>query len=276
MSESEQAEPTIGPVSVREAIGRAQPERELRVLTYNVRGLKDDRAAVARIVGAARPDVVCFQEAPTGPFWRERCSRLARDCDLLFVSGGRPAAGNMLAAAARVSVYGTLDTALSPTAGLGRRGVATALLGLGGVRFAVIGMHGGLAAHERERHGDEILVVSDWMRAAGAVAVVLAGDLNSAPDRREWRRLSAGFADAYAAAPVGTELTFPAKQPRHRIDVVWAQPPIDVLGAGVFDHRDVPRASDHRPVLAVLRLPEPQGGRPGRGETQITAPLSGS
>lgn len=263
-------------MSERQAIGGAPAEREVRVLTYNVRGLKDDRAAVARIVRAARPDVVCFQEAPAGPFWRERCSRLARDCDLLFVAGGRPAAGNMLAAAARVSVYGTLDTALSATPGLSRRGVATALLGVGGVRFAVIGLHGGLAAHERERHGDEILVVGDRMRAAGAVALVLAGDLNSPPDRPEWRRLSAGFVDAYAAAPAGTALTFPAKQPRHRIDVVFAQPPIDVLSAGVFDHPDVPRASDHRPVLAVLRLPAPAGARRPGEQGQTTAPLSES
>jgi len=251
---------------------RGVADRELRLLTYNVRGLKDDRASVVRIVRAARPDVVCFQEVPVGPLWRHRCSELARDCDLLFVSGGQPAAGNMLAAATRVAVLGTLDTALTRTPELARRGVSTALVDLGGVRFGVIGMHAGLSATERPRHVGEILVVSERMRTAGAVAVVIAGDLNSPPDRREWRELAARFTDACAAVSKGAELTFPARQPKHRIDVVFTQPPLTTLSAGVFDHPDVPRASDHRPVLAVLRLPGPVSGR----TSQTTAPLSES
>ena len=37
----------------------------LRVVSYNVRELADDTAALARVLRAAAPDVVCLQEAPT-------------------------------------------------------------------------------------------------------------------------------------------------------------------------------------------------------------------
>lgn len=236
-------------------VGSRTDGRELRVLSYNVRGLRDDRAAVRQVLRAARPDVVCFQEAPAGPLWRQRCSRLAREADLLFVGGGAPAANNMLATAARVDVHGTADTGLSRTPGMQRRGLASALLGVGGVRFGVIGIHGGLSAAERTRHAAQIRAVADRLLAVGAVGVVVAGDLNAPVERAEWAPLRESCVDAYAVAPVGDELTFPARQPAHRIDVVLVEPPIEVVSAGVFDHPDVVAASDHRPVLAVLRLP---------------------
>lgn len=228
---------------------------ELRVLTYNVRRLRDDRAAVIRVVRAARADVLCLQEAPGGPLWRTRCSELAREAGMFLLSGGRPAVGNLLAGAARIDVHGTLDIRLSRTTGMQPRGVSSALLGLGGVRFGVIGVHGGLSASERHRHAGEIVVVADRLRAAGAVGVVVAGDLNAAPGAPEWLGLGDRFQDACAIRLAGEELTYPAASPRARIDVVLAESPIEVVSAGVLDHPDVVRASDHRPVLAVLRLP---------------------
>ena len=237
------------------------PERTLRVVTYNVRGLRDDRAAVIRVVRAAQPDIVCFQEAPRGALWRQRCGALARDADLLYVAGGRPAAGNMLAVAARVDVLGVRDAMLSPSSTPGRqrelehRGISTALLRVGGVRLGLIGIHAGLSARERARHAAEILGVAERLRAGGAAGVIVAGDLNAAPDRPEWNAMTARLTDAYAAAPSGAELTFPAIAPRHRIDVVFVEPPIGVVSCGAYDHPDVALASDHWPVLAVLRVP---------------------
>lgn len=244
---------------------QTRPGGEIRVLTYNVRGLRRtrayaNRAAVVRIVRAARPDVVCVQEAPGGPMWRTRCSELAREAGMFMLTGGRPAAGNMLWGAARVDVHGALDMCLSRTPGRRRlppRAVASALLGVGAVRFGVIGVHAGLSASERRRHADEIATVADRLRAAGAVGVVIGGDLNASPAAPEWSGLMARWRDAYAAAPVGAELSYPAAAPQARIDVVLAEPPIEVVSAGVFDHPDAGRASDHRPVLATLRLPPP-------------------
>jgi endonuclease/exonuclease/phosphatase family metal-dependent hydrolase len=51
--------------------------------------------------------------------------------------------------------------------------------------------------------------------------------------------------------------TFSTRHPHRRIDGVWVDPTIEVVECRVVD--DVPglvEASDHRPVLAVLRQPE--------------------
>ena len=38
--------------------------RVLRVATYNIRALRDDRRAVVRVITALDADLVCVQEAP--------------------------------------------------------------------------------------------------------------------------------------------------------------------------------------------------------------------
>ena len=75
---------------------------ELRVLSYNVRGLRDDRQALAEVVRAADPDVVCVQEAPRFLRWRSTCAALARTSGLVVVGGGHaPRPGRRAPAAAR-------------------------------------------------------------------------------------------------------------------------------------------------------------------------------
>ena len=56
----------------------------VRVMSYNIRSLRDDSAAVVRVIRAADPDVVCVQEAPRFLFWRRKCARLARDVGMRF------------------------------------------------------------------------------------------------------------------------------------------------------------------------------------------------
>lgn len=45
---------------------RTEPDGSavIRVLSYNVRSMKDDTEALARVVLACAPDLVCVQEAP--------------------------------------------------------------------------------------------------------------------------------------------------------------------------------------------------------------------
>ena len=60
----------------------------LRVLTYNVRSMRDDRSALGRVISSAAPDVVLVQEAPRFARWRSLCAQLARMSGLVVVSGG--------------------------------------------------------------------------------------------------------------------------------------------------------------------------------------------
>ena len=48
----------------------------VRIMSYNIRSLRDDRAAVVRVIRDVDPDVVCIQEAPRFFRWRAKCARL--------------------------------------------------------------------------------------------------------------------------------------------------------------------------------------------------------
>jgi endonuclease/exonuclease/phosphatase family metal-dependent hydrolase len=87
---------------------------ELRVLSYNVRGLRDDRAALADVVRSVDPDVVCVQEAPKYLRWRSKCASLAREWGLLYVAGGGSTGGTALFAHLRVDGSSAGPIAASP------------------------------------------------------------------------------------------------------------------------------------------------------------------
>jgi endonuclease/exonuclease/phosphatase family metal-dependent hydrolase len=85
--------------------------------------------------------------------------------------------------------------------------------------------------------------------------VILAGDINETPDGAAWQALAERYRDAYAVAPTWGESTYSATNPVRRIDAIFVDPAITVVSSGVPDVPAIERASDHRPVLAVLRLP---------------------
>jgi endonuclease/exonuclease/phosphatase family metal-dependent hydrolase len=220
----------------------------MRVLTYNVRSLRDDAAAVTRVIRACRPDVVAIQEAPRFLRWRSKAAALARRSGLVVVGGGRPAAGNLLLSSLSVEVESTRDVLFSKDAGLHQRGAALAVLRLNGARFAVVGTHLDLVEGPRLRHIAEL---------HGALAVfvpadvptVVAGDMNDRPGSPAWTLLTERRVDA---APTGDEYTYSASNPQRRIDAVFADPALRVLSAEVVDSPDVRIASDHRPLLVEL------------------------
>ena len=60
---------------------------EMRVLSWNLHGLRDDTVALAEVVRRLDPDVMCVQEAPKYLRWRAKTASLARDCGLFYVTG---------------------------------------------------------------------------------------------------------------------------------------------------------------------------------------------
>lgn len=228
---------------------------ELRVLSYNVRSLRDDARAVATVIRACDPDVVCVQEAPRFLRWRARCAALARTSGLVVVTGGRPAGAMLLLAHIRVRVERSQDLLLSKDPKLHQRGLAVAVVSVPGVRAAVASMHLDLDPTARCRHVDEVLArMADF-----AAPVVLAGDVNEEPGQPAWQALSARLQDAYAVAPDGSGETYSATRAARRIDGVFVDLRLEVVSAGVPDVPGIEVASDHRPVLAVLRSREPTG-----------------
>jgi endonuclease/exonuclease/phosphatase family metal-dependent hydrolase len=222
---------------------------ELRVLSYNVRGLRDDRAALAEVVRRADPDVVCVQEAPKYLRWRAKCAALAREWGLLYVTGGGTAGGTALFAHLRVDVDEPRELALSRRYGWPDRGVAAALISKSGARLAVASIHLPLSAEVRPVHGHR---VRQLLESYGTPHRLAAGDLNERPPGPTWEAFAVGgMCDLDPACGP----TFPAAGPVKLIDGVLATEGIEVVSHEVLEGAAVERASDHRPLLAVVRVP---------------------
>ncbi|MFG3013724.1 endonuclease/exonuclease/phosphatase family protein [Streptomyces cinerochromogenes] len=230
----------------------------VRVLSYNIRSMRDDVAALARVIRACRPDIVCVQEAPRFFRWRQAAAGLAGSCGLVYVSGGATASGPMILSSLRAHVERTEDVLLPRTPGLHQRGFTTAVLRFGRARLGVLSCHLSIDDQERYEQGRLLL---DRLSALDVPYAVAAGDLNDRPDGRTFRLLANALHDGWATKPWGREHTTRLGDPLQRIDAVFVTEGVQVLGCGVpmglpgVEERDLRAATDHLPVLAALRVP---------------------
>lgn len=226
----------------------------LRLLSYNVRSLRDDPAAVVRVVRAAAPDVLIVQEAPRFLRWRTTCAALARRTGMLWISGGRQAGANLVLCTMAVRTVERHEIAFTELPRLHRRGAAVAVLELAGSRFAVAGTHLDLVEHARLAHLDELAEFAA-VRLAG-LPLIMGGDLNAVPGSATWQQCERFGSDAFAAVGSGDGHTYSAAAPVRRIDAVFADPRLRPVSAEVLDSPDVRIASDHRPLLVEFQLPD--------------------
>ncbi len=235
---------------------RTEPDGSavVRVLSYNIRSMRDDRRALARVIRACAPDLVLIQEAPRFFRWRKKAAWLAAHSDLVVLGGGAPAAGPLLLCSLRATVERTEDVLLPRTPGLHQRGFATAVVRIGGARLGVLSCHLSLQGDERLTQAGLLL---EQLAGMGVTHAVAGGDLNDRPDGRSFRLLAGELQDGWAVAPWGGEHTSEPATPHQRIDAIFATPGVEVLGCGVppLPAADLRTATDHLPVLAALRVP---------------------
>jgi endonuclease/exonuclease/phosphatase family metal-dependent hydrolase len=223
---------------------------ELRVLSYNVRSLRDDGAEAAAIIRSCAPDVVCVQEAPRFLRWRSKRAKFARESGLVLATADRPG-GLMVMTSLRAAVIGTSFALLPLNDGKHRRAVVSAELKVGGVRCRVASVHLSTDAAERQQHLDPL-----WsaLRPADEPPLVVAGDLNEDPGGPVHTAFADRLQDCYSVAGSGVGDTSPAAAPNRRIDAVFAARSITVKACEAIAIGSASRASDHLPVLAVLEL----------------------
>ncbi|PAZ09227.1 endonuclease [Streptomyces sp. SA15] len=239
---------------------RTEPEGSavIRVLSYNIRSMRDDTTALARVISACTPDLVLLQEAPRFFRWRKKLARLAAASAQVILTGGGTAAGPAILCSLRATVERTEDVLLPLTPGLHRRGFATAVVRFGGARLGVLSCH--LSLQKDERY-DQAGMLLDRLAGMGVEHAVAGGDLNERPGGRTFARLTEGLQDCWATAPWGSEYTWTRTDPHQRIDAIFATKGIEVLGCGVplgqpgVAESDLRAATDHLPVLAALRIP---------------------
>lgn len=224
----------------------------MRVASYNLKDLTLDRHAAARVIRAIDPDVLCLQEVPRRLFGAWQVSSFAAECGLYWSGRHRGSGGTTILTSLRVHVRESRHHRLR-VAALGRtRGYAVARVAPAGHDpLVVASVHLGLDAAERERHAGHILT-----SVSGGGPVLLAGDLNEGQTGPAWRL----FAEPLLLVSPTTP-TFPARSPRHVLDVIFASRELSVLRHTPvqLDEADLVAASDHRPTWVDLELhPEPQ------------------
>jgi endonuclease/exonuclease/phosphatase family metal-dependent hydrolase len=222
---------------------------ELRVMTYNVRSLRDDVAAIGAVVRACAPDVLLVQEAPRFLRWRSKRAELARVCGLVVATADRPG-GLCVMTSLRVEVRATSFSLLPKQSGRHQRAIVGATVSAGGLAWRVMTTHLSTDAAERQRH---LPAIDAALAVPSDAPTILGGDFNDDPVGSVFSHLAERLQDSFAAAGSGDGNTAPATAPRRRIDAVLVDPSLTVVSCEAVGTAGVESASDHRPVLATVR-----------------------
>jgi endonuclease/exonuclease/phosphatase family metal-dependent hydrolase len=226
----------------------------LRVLVYNVKAFRRGVRAVAELVAEHGPDIALIQEC--GP--RYRLKRFAR------ALGMEPFSEHFLF---RRSIHDAVlvrapwrvlshrlhrfpkDVRFYP------RGAYLARIGRTGHRLWVASVHLGLKPGVRKRNADELASI---LLGLDAPAVV-GGDLDEGPDGAAASWLAARMWDAFDRAGEGPGATYPAEDPRARIDYLFAGEGFRLERAWVLRGAKAAAASDHLPLLVDLHIESKAG-----------------
>jgi endonuclease/exonuclease/phosphatase family metal-dependent hydrolase len=244
---------------------------ELRIVTYNIHhgegtDSKFDLLRIAKVVMAEKPDIVALQEVDQKT---NRASHVDQPAEFAKLMDMRVYFGHNIDYDG--GGYGTAVLTKLPVRSVERiklksfyestpkhaeqRGVQVLELGdKTDPPFWFLCTHLDYRPKDDERM-DSAHTINDLVEKHAAEPAIIAGDFNATPDSaplrefaKEWKIAGEEASDPH----VGTYFTFPADKPTHRIDYVMCRPAKDwkVIEVRVLDE---PVASDHRPVLTVLR-----------------------
>jgi endonuclease/exonuclease/phosphatase (EEP) superfamily protein YafD len=238
----------------------------LRLVTFNVYRGGSGVAPLAPLVQRERPDVLCLQEVGPGPGDRRRGWRdLVRELPV----GWRLVHRGELTLATRLPLTDAAWFPLSrrfPTSRHHDRDALRATVWVADRPIQVVTAHLSVPTAPwilreadcglRHWHFLRNLREDQTTRLLAALAslpgpVLLAGDMNSTPLCETHARLATALADTFETRGCGWGYTFPALRPLLRVDYVFADRRLQVAGCHVL----AAAGSDHRPVLADLRLP---------------------
>ena len=238
----------------------------LTVVSYNIRQGRDVEGVLnldrtAAVIRAQSPDLVALQEV--GRHWsadsdfRDQPAELERLLDMASVFGAnldrdppKPGAPRRQYGTAILSAWPLLDSAntLLPRTSTDneQRGLLRADVEVDGVPLRIYNAHLGVSAEDRRL---QVAAILDEVGAASPPHV-LFGDLNARPSAPELAPLFERLRDAWTVAGDGDGFTFPASEPKARIDYVLVSPHFEVR------HVSVPAlpGSDHLPLVGELAL----------------------
>ncbi|MCU1692049.1 MAG: hypothetical protein JWM64_1140 [Frankiales bacterium] len=208
----------------------------MRVLSWNVRSLRDGARSVAAVLSEVAADVVVVQEAPRLLGWRTSRALLARRAGMR-PAGWSWAAGNLVLVAPHVHVTSARAVLMPKYRGLHRRAVALAEVRVDGVAFTLAGTHLDLQEEARLDSARRVRAL------VGDGPLVLGADVNDRPGSPSWEALTSGLSGG-SPGP-----TYPAVGAHKAIDALVSSFPVTRL-----EVLDTGTASDHLGVLAEVRV----------------------
>lgn len=246
----------------------AEPTGELRIVSYNIHhgegnDGKFDLERIAKLLKSVEPHIVALQEVDQKT---ARASGIDQPAELARLTGMEVVFGRNIDF--QGGGYGTAVLSSLPIKAHAshklpsfysdeQRGVQVVELGEAGEEGIVLfATHLEYRADDRERMASAEMINS-LVSKYGSQLALLAGDLNAEPESRVMKE----FAKLWTPAlPPGEEsdepkaglFTFPAGEPTKQIDYILYRPADrwEVVEVRVLEEAV---ASDHRPILAVLK-----------------------
>lgn len=141
-------------------------------------------------------------------------------------------------------------------------GFLEAVVRVGGVRTHVYVTHLDYRANPVIRQAQVADTTRIMAQDPPGASQLLLGDFNARPTAPELAPLWQNLGDVWADAPItsGAGLTFPAIVPTERIDYVAVSPNIRAVSAKIPADALSSTASDHRPMVVIVRIPSSARG----------------
>lgn len=232
-----------------------------RVMTFNIhhgRGLDDqvNLERIAALIQSERADIVALQEVDKGV---ARTDRRDLPAELAALTGMTAIFSNNFNF--QGGEYGNAILTKFPVRQwrnhhyqmlrVGeQRGLLQATLNIHGREILFLNTHIDYRGDDAERWMN-VAEIETGARAHPDKPIILCGDFNDTPGSRVHRRLAETFTDVWELAGVGSGETFPAGEPRKRIDFIWLSRPSEIKALRAW----VPStaASDHLPIVAEFQ-----------------------
>lgn len=245
----------------------AESPRQIRVITYNIHhgegtDARVDLERIANVLLAEKPDLVALNEVDQGTNRTHKIDMPAEFARLTGMKavfeknidhdGGKY--GNAILTGLPVRRH---ENHKLPSNYEGeQRGVLEVELGEedGDETLLFLATHLDYRPDDAERMAS-VKKIEEIVADHKNQPIILAGDLNASPDSR----VMAAFAKTWKMANEEPLATFPAHAPEKQIDYILVRPPQrwSVVEVRVLEE---PVASDHRGLIAVLRL-RPASGK---------------
>jgi vancomycin resistance protein VanJ len=217
-------------------------EHDLRVLSHNVDAANADPERTARDLLAADADVVALEELTAADLKTYKAAfaetypyEVSRDTVALWSK-------YPVVETKSVDVGFKWTRALRAQVKTPRGTVAVYVAHLASVRV-------GTSGFTSDQRNETIKALGDQIAAEKRAGVIVMGDFNGTVNDRSLAPLTAGLRSAQGAAGTGFGFTWPSAFPMARIDHILVRG-VTPTKAWVMS----PTGSDHRPVVAELRI----------------------